>query len=222
MSPYPIQLQLAGRLCAVVGGGTVGARKVKGLLAAGARVRLVEPRDTAPACALPGVVRVARCFAPGDLDGALLVFAATDDPAVNAAVAAESRTRGILVNRADDPDGGDFALPAVLRRGELLLAVSSGGGHPAFAAALRDRLAEAFGEDWEVIAALARVLRRRRLTPAEADAYNRTVMRTLLDERLFRLIAARDWPALERHLYESLGVELRLEDLDLPLPTDKP
>jgi len=222
MDLYPVQLQLSGRLCVVIGGGAVGTRKVSGLLAAGARVRLVEPRDAAPACGLAGVERVARRFETTDLDGALLVFAASDDAQVNAAVAAEARRRGLMVNRADEPHGGDFALPALLRRGELLVAVSSGGGHPGFAAAVRDRLAETLGEEWGILAALARELRSRRLTSGEADAYNRTVVRALLDERLVRLIAARDWPALERHLNESLGVEISLSELDLPLPTDTP
>jgi len=221
MSAYPIQLQLAGRLCVVVGGGRVGARKACGLLAAGAQVRLVEPREEAPACSLAGVERVARPFAPEDLEGALLVFAATDAAAVNARVAEEAQRRGLLVNRADDPSGGDFTLPALLRRGELLFAVSSGGANPALAAAVRDHLAGEWGEAWTVITAMARALRHRQLTPADADAYNHAVVRALLDERLPALVAAGDWPAVERHLQDFLGAGVSLADLGLTQTMDE-
>lgn len=221
MSSYPVQLELRERLCVVVGGGQVGRRKAEGLLAVGARVRLVEPHAGAPGCALEGLERVARGFEPQDLEGAMLVFAASNDPELNRRVAELARQRGVLCNRADDPRGGDFALPAQLRRGELLLTVSSDGGHPGFAAALRDRLAAELDESWAFIAALARALRRRRLTPGESQTYNRKVMRALLDERLPRLVAACDWPGVERLLQESLGSALSLAELELSLPTDK-
>jgi len=221
MNDYPVQIHLAGRLCVVVGGGRVGARKAQGLLAAGARVRLVEPRGEAPACRLAGVEHIARPFAVGDLEGALLVFAATDVPAVNATVADEAQRRGLLVNRADDPAGGDFTLPALLRRGELLFAVSSGGANPAFAAAVRDRLAETWAESWGGITTMARALRHRQLTPAEGDAYNHAVVRALLDDRLPALVAAGDWPAVERHLQDFLGAGFSLAELGLPQAMDE-
>jgi len=221
MHSYPLQLNLDGRRCVVVGGGHVGLRKVQGLLAAGARVKLVEPLDAAPACALKGVERVPRGFEPEDLAGALLVFAACDAPEVNREVAEVARRRGVLCCRVDDPNGGDFALPAQLRRGELLVTVSSGGAHPGFAAALRDRIAEDLDESWSFITALAGALRRRQLTPGESQTYNRKVMRALLDERLPVLVASCDWQGVEGLMQELLGDKLSLAQLGLPLPTDK-
>jgi len=220
MHPYPLQLNLDGRLCVVVGGGRVGLRKVQGLLAAGARVRLVEPRDQAPACALAGIERVSRCFEPADLSGALLVFAASDDSEVNRRVAESARQRGLLCSRADEPSGGDFSLPAQLRRGALLFTVSSGGGHPGFAAALRDRLAEDFDDSWVFIADLARALRRRRLTPDRAQKYNPSVIRILLDARLPVMVAERDSDGIERLINETLGSELSLAELELSFPME--
>ncbi len=106
MSDYPILLNLEGRLCVVVGGGAVGRRKVRGLIGAGARVRLIAPE--------PGrqtyrdLEVAARPFRSGDLRGAALAFAATGDREVNAAVAADARREGIPVNVADAPVEGDF------------------------------------------------------------------------------------------------------------------
>ena len=221
MDSYPVQLQLRGRLCVVVGGGRVGERKARGLLDAGARVRLVEPLDEAPACRLPGVERISRSFQAQDLAGALLVFAATDNAAVNEQVAALAGQEGILVNRADDPTGGDFALPALLKRGTLSFAVSSGGAHPAFSAAVRDLLAQRFGEGWATIADLAKALRRRELTPELADRYNSAVVRALMDERLPVWVEEKDWPAVTRHLHQFLGDCFSSTELGRLLPVDK-
>ncbi|PLY11788.1 MAG: siroheme synthase [Desulfuromonas sp.] len=220
MRAYPVQLNLKERLCVVVGGGCVGLRKAQGLLASSARVRLVEPRDAAPACALEGVERLARRFVPDDLEGALLAFAASDDPEVNRQVAAAASQRGVLCNRADDATGGDFSLPAQLRRGELLMTVSSGGSHPGLAAALRDRLAGEFDDSWAFIADLAQALRRRRLTPDEAKTYNPAVMHLLMDARLPDLVAKHDRDGIERLINETLGSNLSLDKLKLSFPTE--
>jgi len=148
---YPILLDLAGRPTVVAGGGPVAERKVHGLLAAGATVRLVSPEVT------PGLAHLARRgeivletrpWRPGDLDGAMLGVAATGDPAVNARVAEEGRSRGVLVNRVDDPDRGGFTVPAVLRRGDLTVAVATSGRTPGLAGALRRRLEGVFGPEW--------------------------------------------------------------------------
>lgn len=142
---YPIFLtHLADCRVVVVGGGTVAARKVSGLLAAQANVTVIAPQ-LAPA--LQAMYRAgnltwhARPFDPADVDGARLVFAATDDRTVNAAVAAAARRAGALCNVADDPIQGDFHVPAVHRSNDAVLAVGTGGASPRRAVALRDRLA---------------------------------------------------------------------------------
>mgnify|MGYP001351672192 CR=1 FL=1 len=220
MNTYPVQLNLNGSLCVVVGGGRVGERKVRSLLDSGAQVRLVEPRDSAPACRLAGIERIARCFEPQDLAGARLVFAASDDSEVNSTVAELCRKQGLLCNRADDPTGGDFSLPAQLRRGDLLMTVSSNGAHPGFSAALRDRLSADYDESWTAIAALARVLRRRRLTPVEAETYNRKVLQVLQDRRLPGLFASRNIAGIESVLREFLGHDFPTEEIESLLPTE--
>jgi precorrin-2 dehydrogenase/sirohydrochlorin ferrochelatase len=142
---FPIVVNLTGRLAVVVGGGSVGRRKIAALLAAGARVRVVCP-EPPPADEFCSVVEwLPEAYCPGHLDGAILAFAAAT-PEVNARVLADARARGILVNVATDPESGDFLMPATIRRGDFVLAVSTSGAAPAFAAEIRRRLEEQFDE----------------------------------------------------------------------------
>lgn len=142
---YPITLtNLRGSLVVVVGGGAVGARKLRGLLAISAVVRLISPAVTPELRALAdsgAITWHARAYQPGDLAGARLVFTATDQRAVNAQVADDAAGLGLLCNVADDPHAGDFHLPAVYREPGLLVAVSTAGASPARAKRLRDQIA---------------------------------------------------------------------------------
>lgn len=174
--PYPIALDLAGRRCVVVGGGAVAERKTSGLLAAGAAVTVIAPELTPGLRALASAGTItgeARPFASGDLAGAVLVFAATDRREVNAAVVAEAREVGALVNVADAPDEGDFSVPALLRRGRLTVGVSTAGGSPAVAGLVRDRLAAALDDGDVALLDLVATLREEllaagRRVPADA------------------------------------------------------
>jgi cobalt-precorrin 5A hydrolase/precorrin-3B C17-methyltransferase len=143
---YPITLtNLRGLPVVLVGGGAVGERKLRGLLAAGASVRLISPAVT------PGLRSLAasgaiewepRPYQPGDLDGARLVFTATNQRAVNRAVAEAAEALGLLCNVADDPQASSFHLPAVHRAEGVVVAVSTDGARPARAKRLRNRIAE--------------------------------------------------------------------------------
>lgn len=203
----------------VVGGGAVGRRKIAALLAAGARVRLVDPD---PATTVAGVERVVRCYRRGDLAGATLAFAATGDRAVNAAVTAEAREHSIPVNVADAPEQGDFSLPAVVRCGELVVSVATGGASPALAAALREQLAAEFGPEWRTVVAIAAALRQKRLTLPASNAYDQRVLRRLLEAGLPDLIAAGDAAAVDRLLAQSVGAEVSLAVLGVPLLKEVP
>ena len=148
MNLYPLMLDLKGKLAVVVGGGPVGMRKAAGLVEAGAKVRLISVGETL-ACAA-GSEKIERQIEPyrsEHLQGATLVFAAAT-PEVNVRIVADAKARGIWVNSADDPDSGDFFVPASLRRGELLIAVSTGGAAPGLAKSVRDLLAEQFDDVW--------------------------------------------------------------------------
>jgi siroheme synthase-like protein len=136
-------LDLRDRVCLVVGGGAVATRRVQRLLAAGARVRLVAPACTTELRRLAELGRLTwepRPYTADDLDGSTLVLAATDVPALNAAVAGEARRRSIPANVANDPAASDFQVPAIVERPGLTLAISTGGNSPAFARRLREQL----------------------------------------------------------------------------------
>lgn len=151
MVQYPVNLVLDGRPCLVVGGGQIALRKVQGLLACGARVRVVAPEISPELRALGEVTFQERPWRPDDLAGAWLVIAATDEPAVNGAVYDAGQRAGIWVNGADDPANCSFTLPSVVRRGDLQIAVSTGGRSPALARWLRRRLEGEIGPEYAVL-----------------------------------------------------------------------
>jgi four helix bundle protein len=142
---YPISLtNLRDALVVVVGGGAVGMRKIKGLLAVGAAVRLISPMATEELrnlAAAGQITWIPREYATGDLSGAKLAFAATNQRAVNAMVAEDAAAHSILCNVADAPEEGSFHLPAVYRGAQATIAVSTSGVNPAGAKQLRDRIA---------------------------------------------------------------------------------
>jgi cobalt-precorrin 5A hydrolase/precorrin-3B C17-methyltransferase len=142
---YPISIiGMAEQQAVVVGGGPVGQRKVEGLLAAGLKVRLISPEATPELQAWAEEGRIQwqrRPYQPGDMSGAQLVFAATNQRAVNAQVAQEAKNLRLLCNVADQPDEGNFYVPAVHRQPGLVVAVSSRGESPRRAQKVRDQIA---------------------------------------------------------------------------------
>ena len=141
---YPVLLDPGRLRVLVVGGGAVAARKVAGLLEAGGRPEVIAPEVGAGLRDLvdgAGLTWRQRTYAPGDAGGFHLVFAATDDAAVNRAVAAEARAAGALASRADAGEDSDFLLPTVVRSGEVVVALATGGASPLLARRLRERLA---------------------------------------------------------------------------------
>jgi siroheme synthase-like protein len=149
---YPVNLVLAGRRCVVVGGGAVAARKVEGLVAAGARVTIVAPVIGEGVRAFDGVEMIERAYRAGDLEGTWLAIAATDDPAVNAAVRADGDAARVWVNAADEPDNCSVTLPAVVRRGPVTVAVSTAGRSPALASWIKGQVAAQLGPEVALLA----------------------------------------------------------------------
>lgn len=163
MKTYTIcLLGLDQRQSVVIGGGRVASRKVEGLLSAGAKVKLVSPSlvPDLEILADAGAIEVLpRSYEEGDLAGAFLVIAATDDPQVNRRVWAEALQRGCLINVVDDPQHSNFTLPAVVRRGEMSIAISTGGSSPALARRLRERIESLVGPEYAVLTELLAELR---------------------------------------------------------------
>jgi precorrin-2 dehydrogenase/sirohydrochlorin ferrochelatase len=202
---YPVFLDLTDDPVLVIGGGPVAEGKVEGLLAAGANVTVVSPTVTprlAGWVAAGRIEHLARTYQTGDLAGRRLVLVATDDPAVSGAVAAEGRERGIWVNAADEPARCDFILPAVIRRGRLVVAVSTGGASPAAARAIREELEGYLTEDHAVLVEMAadarEDLRRRAVSPGPGR------WRGALDAGLRRLIADKRYRQARARLARNL------------------
>ena len=207
MGYYPVLLDLAGRRCVMVGGGLVAERRVAGLLAADAHVIVIAPRLTPALAALAAEGRIEhepRGYRNGDLAGADLAFVATDTGAVNAAVAREARERSIWINAADDPARCTFILPALVRRGDLTVAVATGGSSPALARAIREELEAYLTDDYTTLAAIAAEARREVRAagkPVTADAWRRA-----LGPEVRRLIVERGRDDAKHRLLEILGV----------------
>jgi siroheme synthase-like protein len=206
MGYYPVLLDLAGRRCVMIGGGLVAERRVDGLVTAGAHISVISPRVTRALAALAAEGRIdhePRAYREGDLAGADLAFVATDAGEVNAAVAREARERGLWINAADDPARCTFILPALVRRGDLTVAVATGGSSPALARAIREELETYLTDDYATLASIAAEARRELRAagrPVTAEAWRRA-----LGPEVRRLILERGRDDAKHRLLELLG-----------------
>jgi len=206
MSYYPIFVELQDRRCLVIGGGREAQRKVEGLLAAGGRVTVIAPklaRDLQRLLAEGRIDLQQREYREGDVEGYEVVMVATDDGAVNAQVAAEGKRRRVWVNAADDPKNCDFILPAVIRRGRITIASSTGGASPALARRLREELEAYMTDDIPALADLLAEVREE--LRARGIAPSAEVWQAAIDEELRVLLAQRKHRQAKARLLKALG-----------------
>jgi precorrin-2 dehydrogenase/sirohydrochlorin ferrochelatase len=190
---YPIYLNLRNKRVVVVGGGDVAERKVESLLHTGAAVSVISPDVTARLAELAENQAIhiqRRAYRSGDCEGAALVFSATDDAEVSAEVFREATDSGALVNTADQPALCDFIMPAVVRRGDISIAVSTGGTSPGLAAQLRNMVAGIIGPEYAQLAELLAQVRpeiRRRIPDVDRrKALHYRILNSDIIERLKR------------------------------------
>ncbi len=179
-SYYPLFFRLAGKLCIVVGGGHVAERKARALLAAGARVRLISPENTAGISGLHlqgSIELVARQYREGDLEGASLVFAATDNGVVNRQVREESLRLAVPLNAADRPDMCDFIVPSLIRKGPLLIAISTSGLLPLLSKKLRKEITKSLTPDYTAYARRVGLFRKYLLQNVENSRLRKEIMK---------------------------------------------
>jgi precorrin-2 dehydrogenase/sirohydrochlorin ferrochelatase len=215
MGLYPVLVNMEGKTAAVVGGGEVALRKINDLLEAGARVRVISPRmheriEDLARSRPREVDLIRREYREGDLDGALLAFAAADDTAVNRRVFEEAGRRGIFVNAVDDPPNCTFYVPSFIRKGDLILAVSTGGASPAYAARVRRMLENSLPGNIEAVLEAMREARMLLQTSPEfsgltSDERGEALRRIAHDDSLIEgLIRARSEKSLEKFLKSLL------------------
>jgi siroheme synthase-like protein len=185
---YPAILMLDGRLGVVIGGGAVGERKVRTLLDAGARVKVITEQASRRLQTLADEDKIelhVRRYERGDLKGAAVVIASTDERDINQAIYEEAIDEGIPVNVVDDPPHCTFIAPSIVRRGDLMIAISTGGTNPAMAVRIREKLEKEFGPEYEQYFDLIKRLKSEvDLAPtqqARADAWYRVVDSDVLD-----------------------------------------
>lgn len=203
---YPVNLVVAGRRVLVVGAGRVAARKIGGLLRAGGRVHVVASRlgdEVREWWEAGRLTAEERSFEPADLDGAWLAFTATDDPATNRAVYLEGERRRIWVNSADDPANCSLTLMSVVRRGDLQVAIGTGGRSPALAAHLREQLTEELGPEIEdLLEVLAGVREEIRARGESSEAYD---WRPAFDSDMLELVRSGEIERAKELLRERLA-----------------
>ena len=193
MNLYPIHLNLQNRRCLLVGGGQVAQRKAAGLQDAGASVVVVAPEATPllQEQAEQGAIEWQReAYEARHLDSAFLVIACTDSREVNAKVTREAAERNLLTLCADDPEAGNFVSPSVIRRGDLLLTISTGGGSPTLAAVLRERLETEFGPEWAEMTKILGAMREFVKTNSTKAERKAAVGRALADDESHKLLLA--------------------------------
>jgi precorrin-2 dehydrogenase/sirohydrochlorin ferrochelatase len=193
---YPIAVvNLESARCIVVGGGQVAARKVAGLQAAGARPIVISPdlAQTLRQQAETGRLEIIpREYQPGDLAGARLVIAATDDPETNEAVWQEAQAVGCLVNVVDDPARCNFHVPATIRRGALAISVSTGGSSPLLSSRIRQALEQHFDAAYEPYLALLAELRPVVRAQTPDPVRRKAIWEALLDSEILDLLRSNE------------------------------
>lgn len=208
---YPVNLQIDNRLCVVIGGGRVALRKVRGLLKAEARIRVISPSVEPELRSLSDAGKIEwlpRGYVDGDLRGAFLVFAATNNRDVQCRVQNESAKSASILNSADDPLMSDFHVPAHFRRGKMLIAISTGGGSPALAKKIREQLEETIVPEYEGVVDLLALVRERLLERQDAAVVHTELFRRLLRLGLVDLLLSANWFELQMLLLRELPEEI--------------
>lgn len=188
MKVLPIDLNIEGKLAVIVGAGKVAARKAESLLAAGARVRVVGSEIGKEVEAVTGVEAIRAAYRRNHISGASVVIAATDDPSLNAKVAKDARKIGALVNVVDTPDLCDFVFPAVARKGDVAIAVSTGGASPTLARKLKDQIAGSLDDSYEGLAKVLATVRQRAMKDIPDPARRMKFFETLADDRFLAYV----------------------------------
>lgn len=228
MRYYPMFVSLEGQACLVVGAGQVGLRKIETLADCGAASILVVDKNPPDAALLALLARTGLSFAQrdfeqNDLDGIFLAIASTSSPAVNQRISDLCRERGVLCNIVDQPEACSFIVPATVCRGDLTLAISTGGQSPALAKRIRKDLQETFGQEYALFLKLMGRLRPLILALGLDTGANTAIFRALVDSRLLEALklgdadlaqaelAAQIPQALPQGLPQDLAPQLRAQ-----------
>jgi precorrin-2 dehydrogenase/sirohydrochlorin ferrochelatase len=216
MRYYPVNLDIQNRECLVVGGGSVGKRKILTLLECGARVTVVSPRISVEILGLSEghcITLKERNYRSSDLEGILLVIGATDNEKVNQQISKDATEAGILCNIVDRPQECTFVLPAIVKQGDLVIAISTSGKSPAFAKRLRQKLSGDFGPEYGKFLDLMGAIRQRLLQKGKSPEEHKHIFEQLIDEGLLKLVKHNNGKQIDTLLKKVLGKDFVLSYL---------
>ncbi len=204
---YPVNLDIRNRKCLVVGGGAVATRKVKTLSNFNAIVTVISPRFSEELMLMVDkkIILKQRPYRKSDLEEMFLVIGATDDQTVNRQISADAEQLNKLCNIADQPQLCNFILPAIVSRGDLLIAISTSGQSPAFAKKLRLELESQFGEEYALLLNLMGAIRKKLLSAAHAPEAHKPLFEQLLDSGLLSMIKEKRYENIDVLFSEVLG-----------------
>ncbi len=202
----------------VVGGGKVAERKIRTLLNAGARVKVVAPQLTPALTRLrekAGIAYIPRKYGGATLNGAFLAIAATDDRITNERVFRDCNHKRILVNVVDDPAHCNFIVPSLVKKNDLLIAISTSGKSPALARLLRRKFEKEIGADYPLLLRFLSSIRKKLLSRRLGQRENQRVFRQLMQEELISLIKEKRGRELDRYLENVLGPGFSMKELGI-------
>ena len=207
---YPLLLDLRRKRVVVVGGGRVAERKVRTLLASSAQIRLISPKLT------PGLRKILRqgrfqwCprnFRGSDLRGTPLIFVTTDDQEVNPLIADRARKLNKLVNVADHPERSNFIVPAIVRRGDLLIAISTSGHSPALARRIRQELEKSFGREFSYFVEILGRIRKALIARIPQEGRRKRIFHQLVRSEILDLLRSGRFALAKRRAREIAGLK---------------
>ncbi len=216
MKYYPVHLDINDRNCLVVGGGSVGTRKVKTLLDCGGRVTVVSQeisRQLRELAASGDIILAERSYRSEDLQGMFLVIGATDDERLNRQISKDAERLNTLCNIADRPEACNFILPSIVHRDALVITISTSGQSPALAKKLRQALENQFGEEYGTLLRLMGAIRQRLLRQAHEPEAHKPLFEQLLNSDLIGMIQRGEIEKIDALLLEILGDGYKFEEL---------
>jgi precorrin-2 dehydrogenase/sirohydrochlorin ferrochelatase len=216
MKYYPVHLDINNRKVLVVGGGSVGTRKVKTLLDCGARVTVVSPEVSRQLreLAASGDIKLAeRSYQSEDLNGVFVVIGATDDERLNQQISSDADRLNTLCNIADRPEVCNFILPSIVQRDDLVITISTSGQSPALAKKLRKALENQFGEEYGTLLQLMGAIRKKLLQQAHKPEAHKPLFEQLINSDLIVIIQAGKTEEIDMLLFDILGKGYKYKEL---------
>ncbi|HOO38956.1 MAG TPA: bifunctional precorrin-2 dehydrogenase/sirohydrochlorin ferrochelatase [Deltaproteobacteria bacterium] len=210
---YPIFVDLRGKPVVVVGGGMVAYRKIETLLAAGAKVKVIAPAIIKEISSMREVEIVEKDYESGDLSGAVLVIAATDDESTNLAVSEDSSVLRIFCNVVDKPSLCSFIVPSIIEKGPIKIAISTGGVSPALSRKMRREIGGCIGDEFATLAMIMGKIRPLVLSREGGHENHKRIFDVLVNSQLIDAIKEGDRDLAEKILFEALGEHIDLEEI---------